>query len=536
MASLVNLDALIPREDFLSDEGPGVGESEKKSVTVTDLTKGESFYSSLRKPDFQRETASWSPEAVSEFIRTFISGDLIPAVICWQSPSRLSFVIDGAHRLSAVIAWLRDDYGDKDESIKFYDNQIPDEQRRIAKKTRDLIESMVGSYKDLRAELTNPGSNPKLSEHAKALAHAGIQLQWIRSSDSQKAERAFFTINQSAVAIDPTELKILNARFTSTAIASRAIVRNATGHKYWKGFSDAARKEIEDTGKRIYKSFYNPPLEQPVKSGELPVAGHGYGSQTLPLIFDFVNIANAKPVIDASKKKSEAPKAEHEKPNEDETLEVMRKADRLARRMTGTHASSLGLHPAVYFYSLIARHQPTPVLAMASLMMDMEATDSFIPFTHVRKNFEDFLVSHKFYVNQLTARFGSMAKGFRQMKECFAFVLEQCKQNRGSIEIETALSQHERFHILVVEKAVETTQAKEFSKAVKQFVVLREVLERASICTACGARIDSKSMQIDHKDEKSKGGLGTASNAQMMHPFCNSTYKRWLEDHGQDKK
>ena len=120
MAESVNLDALIQREDFLAVEGADSGNAGKTSASRTDLLKGESFYLTLRKPDFQRETAAWKPEAVKDFIKAFIDGDLIPAVICWQSPSRLSFVIDGAHRLSAIIAWLNDDYGDGEDSIKFY--------------------------------------------------------------------------------------------------------------------------------------------------------------------------------------------------------------------------------------------------------------------------------------------------------------------------------------------------------------------------------------------------------------------------------
>src|SRR5665213_3575202 len=111
MAEVVNLDALITREDFNSEEGAAAGEKGKSEASKTDLSKGENFYITLRKPDFQREAAAWSPEAICNFLISFIDGDLIPAVICWQSASRLTFVIDGAHRLSAVIAWLLDDYG-----------------------------------------------------------------------------------------------------------------------------------------------------------------------------------------------------------------------------------------------------------------------------------------------------------------------------------------------------------------------------------------------------------------------------------------
>ena len=172
-----------------------------------------------------------------ELVRAFVEGDLIPAVICWQSPSRLSFIIDGAHRLSAIIAWIRDDYGDGDVSIEFFSNQIPQEQRDIAEKTKRLIAKEIGTYKEFMAEVENPGSNSKVSSYARALAHSGIQLQWLKKAESEKAEQAFFTINQSAVKIDKTELKILNTRYKPNAIAARAIVRKATGHKYWKTFS-----------------------------------------------------------------------------------------------------------------------------------------------------------------------------------------------------------------------------------------------------------------------------------------------------------
>jgi hypothetical protein len=35
-------------------------------------------------------------------------------------------------------------------------------------------------------------------------------------------------------------------------------------------------------------------------------------------------------------------------------------------------------------------------------------------------------------------------------------------------------------------------------------------------------------MQLDHMTEKKDGGLATTENAQWLHPFCNSTYKRFL--------
>ena len=77
-------------------------------------------YLTLRKPDFQRETASWEPQVVADLIGSFLDGDLIPSIILWRSPDTGNiFVIDGAHRLGALIAWVQDDYGDKELSRTF---------------------------------------------------------------------------------------------------------------------------------------------------------------------------------------------------------------------------------------------------------------------------------------------------------------------------------------------------------------------------------------------------------------------------------
>lgn len=336
MAEVVNLDAMIPRDDFESETGPAAGEKGKAEASKTDLSKGENFYLTLRKPDFQRETAAWSPESVCAFLKSFVEGELIPAVICWQSASRLTFVIDGAHRLSAVIAWLLDDYGAGDESVKFANNDIAPEQRKIHEKTRTLVNKVIGSYKDIQAEAANPGSNPKLTATARSLGNAKIPLLWVPGNDPQKAERAFLTINQSAVPIDPTEFTILTSRSKPNAIASRVIVRNATGHKYWRDFSPKGQEETVQLGKSIYSKLYSPPLDTPPRTTDLPIAGPGYGTQTLPLIFDFVNIANNVSVVDSSKKVKTASFAQVEKdresPSEEKTIEYLKRSECSAPR------------------------------------------------------------------------------------------------------------------------------------------------------------------------------------------------------------
>jgi hypothetical protein len=529
MPDVVNLDALITREDFDSEDGAAAGEKGKSEASKTDLTKGENFYITLRKPDFQRETAAWSPEQVCNFLQSFVDGELIPAVICWQSASRLTFVIDGAHRLSAVMGWLQDDYGAGAESIRFYNNNIPLDQRKVHDKTKALVDEKIGSYKDIKAESEHPGSNPRLTTRARSLGNTKIPLLWVQGNDSKKAERAFLTINQSAVQIDPTEFTILNARAKPNAISARAIVRKGTGHKYWKDFSSNGQEEVVKLGESIYSALYSPPLDPPIRTTDLPIAGFGYGTQTLPLIFDFVNIANKFLVVDSSKSKNKNALPElggMEKPNEEATLGCLRNADQLARRFTGTHPSALGLHPAVYFYAANGRHQPTSVLAIAALLKELETEQLFNEFTRVRNAFEEFLLEHKMFINQLTTKHGSMAKGFRPIKEYYRFVLDLFIQGKTSSDVEQQLQQHPKYQTLVKEKPIVTTQSKKFSRSVRTLLVITEVLNNASRCQICNARIDFKAMHIDHKKERSSGGLGSAENSQVAHPYCDSTYKR----------
>jgi hypothetical protein len=155
MAS-VNLDALIVREDF-EVVGEGGEAPTKPSIEIRELELDQFFFAGLRKPDFQRETSEWDPKRVVGLVRTFLKDDLIPSVILWKNKD-LYFVIDGSHRLSALIAWVQDDYGDGARSQEFWGHSIPDEQIRIAQKTRELIEKKFGSYKMHRDAILNPGA------------------------------------------------------------------------------------------------------------------------------------------------------------------------------------------------------------------------------------------------------------------------------------------------------------------------------------------------------------------------------------------
>ncbi|MCF8709238.1 DUF262 domain-containing protein [Rhizorhapis sp. SPR117] len=283
--NVVNLDALIPRADLAA---PGEEGEDIASLPIMQLARNGLLYPALRKPDFQRETANWSPEQVADLITTFAKRDLIPALILWRAGVSV-FVIDGAHRLSALIAWVQNDYGDGDESRRFFQNAIPDEQAKKAQKTRELVNASVGSYQAHLVAIDDPNSaRVDIAARSSRIGWQEIPVQWIKHADHDKAEKAFFRINQGGTKIDPTERRILSARRSPTALAARAILRGGTGHNYWVAFAAANQKKIEALGKEIYHLLYEPLLTLPIKSLDIPLAGQGYGPACLPYIFDLV--------------------------------------------------------------------------------------------------------------------------------------------------------------------------------------------------------------------------------------------------------
>lgn len=224
MAKNVTLDAMLPREDFASI-GPELGSADAvQSMTVETLSSQGLMVTLLRKPDFQRETNHWEPEQVVSFLESFLDNELIPSVILWRSASHV-FVIDGGHRVSALRAWITDDYGDGAVSLKFFSNSISKEQKRNADKVRALVEQRIGKYEVIRAALLTPESfTAKQVSRARNMATRTLSLQWV-AGDADKAESSFFKINTQGTPLDETEELLLKNRNRSVSVAARSIVR-----------------------------------------------------------------------------------------------------------------------------------------------------------------------------------------------------------------------------------------------------------------------------------------------------------------------
>jgi hypothetical protein len=507
----VNLDALIQREDFeVEQDGPTPQLSQ--TIKISDLEENAFFYTALRKPDFQRETSDWDPAKIASFIQSFLDGDLIPAIILWNSGG-YTFVIDGSHRLSALLAWVHDDYGDGFISQRFFNHEIDKEQKRIAEKTRRATKAAIGTFQDCQKSIRSPeNADQTVLGRARKLGYLSIQLQWV-SGGADKAEASFFKINQQATPIDETEIELLKSRRKPHAVAARAIIRAGTGHKYWSKFEQAQQDQIVNIAREINGLLFTPPLKTPIKTLDLPLAGQGYSARSLALVFDLVKIANEEV----------GSVAIDDDPDGSTSIAHLKAVRRALRVLTGTHPSSVGLHPAVYFYSKQGRYQPTAFLAVVHLLKGLVDHGELTKFIKVRQSLEDFILVHKHYINQLTYKYGSILKGYRQVGDLLKLCIDVFAAKERAEDVSAAIEN--KYPFLQPDVTSSGVSSGKFSSGTKSETFLRHALETAVRCRICGGFIHTGSITIDHVERREDGGSNAPSNAQLTHPYCNSTVK-----------
>jgi hypothetical protein len=515
--SKVNLDALIPRDDFTTTTYSDMSSDEQfNNIGIIGLS-GNIILPYLRKPDFQRETSEWDKKNICELLDSLINNDLIPSIILWRSSTGYYFVLDGAHRLSALIAWYKDDYGDGEMSRKYYNDDISPAQKEFHNVTRSYINKKIGSFKDIQEATNKPSANPKYIVIAKKLGR-GIPVQWL-IGNADKAERSFFKINKQGAPLNPTERKLLQSRKKSNCIAARAIIKRGKGYKYWADFPPESQEKITEFAEQIHDALFLPPLTEAnkeIRSLELPIAGNLFASTTLPLIYDFITIVNN---LDIKNLKDD------NKGND--TISILQQARKIAFRINSRHTSSLGLHPAVYFYSSLGRHQSTAVLAVTHLLIEFENLDYTRTFISVREKFEEFIIKYKHFFNQVTKKFGSGSKGSPHLKDLLWIIIKLFVDNKNDEQIIKALSTDPVYKFLNVNDTEDKpTKKSKFTSSISSGIFIKEHLPAKARCRICKGHIDAQSITKDHIIRKREEGLGILQNGQIAHPYCNSIYKR----------
>ena len=533
----VNLDALIQRQDFEKGVVSTVL-GETPLFKLDELESRKTFFRLLRKPDFQRTTNNWSPEMIVEFVRTFLDKELIPALIIWHSQqSEKIYLIDGAHRLSALIAWVNDDYGDGAISKQFFKDGITDMQRRLHNQTRDLVAKEIGSYADLQLKAANnPGDEVDVAvRRGRVITTNSPPLQRV-PGDAATAEKAFLRINGSPAIIDPTEFDIIKARRKPNAIATRALMQSGEGYQYWARFA-ANAKRISTLASETYDLLFGEIVEIGTQSPDVPRGGQPYSAEAFKMVLDMVNIFNniTPSMWQESKRKGKGTKTPQVADDLDgsATLEFLQRVKDVARfTFDPSRTGSLGLDPAVYCYGP-EKLYTAAYLASLKFAMELKDRDRLLRFTSLRKDFEDFLVCHKSFIKDLSHGKGSRTRPLESLLTLYRTIMECIESGRGAHEqilaalrgvpiLKTSL----KFPDDTLSNETQPTRArKSFPKSVQQAKVIQTTLENRERCKECGARLAPFSRSKDHITPKDEGGQGVLENLQFTHPYCNSGYK-----------
>jgi hypothetical protein len=519
----VNLDAMIPREDFAIESGKEAANFKRfDSIGVRELKNDSLILPLLRKPDFQRETNHWSPIQIVSLLECFVNGDLIPAVIVWGSSSYL-FVVDGGHRLSAIRAWLLDDYGDGPVSSAYFGHAISKEQRRAAQATRELVDksAVLGKWQHLEAGIQTQNLPEERRRLFSTAVTRGIFVQWVEGN-ADKAEKSFFKINTQGTPLDEIEQVLLECRHKPIPIAARAVIRAGMGHRYWSDFQPPMRENIEKQAIALHSNLFDPELNSPVKTLDLPLGGSKGIRDALRVLIEVMTAAvrdqNGLPAhlrdqlddVDGSA-----------------TINVLKKTFALVSRISGNDDGSLGLHPAIYFYGPTGRHVAPMFLGIIILIGRKLANHDklfFAKFTSVRQKLEGVLIEHKDLIATVLQKTISPKRASRYadlMDALIARILENPSTTVTDGDIVSLAG--------LVGKIITGSDGdvgKHFNDETKSAVFIATALKSALKCPICGGYLDTtKSVSYDHVKENAIGGDGNAGNCQLTHPYCNQGVK-----------
>lgn len=517
MAQRVNLDAMIQREDFAREVGDESSPEIIRELKLGDLQQGAPIRRLLRKPDFQRETNHWKPDQVLRLLTSWLDGDVIPAIILWRSTNYV-FVIDGAHRLSALCAWISDDYGQGPISRAFYGGEISKDQQRIGDRMRNIVNRQIGSFTSLDG-LVGRRAEGDESRRAGGMFTRPIYLQQV-VGNAAVAEASFFAINTQGTPLDETETLLIKARQKPVAIGARAIVRSGKGHAYWSSFSAKNQQEVVRLAGELHEIIFEPQVTKPLKTLNVPHGGPSSPVDALAVLIDFLTVANS-----TSATKFDDPLGYPDDDTGDKTIEVLKAGLRVANRITGNAGESLGLHPAVYFTTEQGKHSRFLFLGMVATVSEKLRNNDggwFLKFTKARKQIEAFLIEHKSLIGVILQ---NLAKPSRipKMRDMFNFMVTTA--NAGQDITPQGLITHLALSARIYDVAV-PSRSVDFTDDTKSMIFYRDAIKREHVCPVCSGLVDiTKSVSFDHMTPRRAHGLGTVENGQMVHPYCNTAVK-----------
>lgn len=563
----VYLDHLIPRENLRYSRaqdraGSGGVNQEPDMLRLADLY-GERLFSQinlLRKPDFQRATSAWTPDDCVALLDSVVNEQIVPSIIQWASPdSKYNFILDGAHRVSVILAWLNDDWGDKAPASSIVDAEQLQQIKDVANIVRSLVKSKIGSFQDYRdiyeardrveAQHLDPEVVLGTKNYQRALffdrlsrGSVGFHILWV-PGDHRKAEQSFLKINKSGKQLTEWETKLVENRDSRFARAVMSISSVQSVEHYWPNTApddpdklqlEYKIKEIIAGVRALHETLSTPPYKTPINRLQQPLLVASADKKPY-------YVAELLTIVEGHKGNVPETKVLMEQDRNDNASQLIDKGWRLIadtqdvfRHLTGPSPKSLGLIPALYFYSRDGRYVRSLLYGLIYWLCAGEDDQILAKkrlFCAHRRAFEETLLANKEdLITGLSRKTGSGPEVTLPTAKFYRGLLQALMDHDDDREAEGFKKAYARLadELRTAGRKARAgdgadARARDFSVALKSRARLDELVNASITCGICGGKLDvGDGVQHDHIEEYAKGGKTVAENQRLTHPFCNN--------------
>ncbi len=535
-----------------------------------------SFVSQLRKPDFQRATLSWTPQDCVMLIQSMVERLVVPSIVMWTSPlSTYRYILDGAHRVSVVMAWLTDDWGEKAAAEVAETEEEEEQIKKAASEVREKLRQGVGFFTDLRADydefkrISDSGGDAleDLGEqrHQRALFYAdyigkqsNFPVLWVEG-DYNRAEQSFLRINNSGQGLSEWEKRVIEYRNSSAMRVIMSVANSSSAEHYWPALSrtDTQREqlasqisEIHDGIRHLRTSLFEPPLGRPFRPGIVPMLGMPNPGGKADLLGELLCVLQGNRGTEAEITALLAGDlgVEESKPIVNNGLQLVTDALDKLSYLTGAamlsnnrnQNKSLGIIPLLYMYTDAGRYVRSLLYGFAYWLFNgnQEARLARMRiFCGYRAGFEQVLLHHKGDVVALTQRTGSGSEITAQTAQYFHRLLETIIHNAGGISSIGFMQDYKVMVQEVIGKTVaDAIEFPEYQATGRVFTSRQKAarlyytfFDNHARCGICGGFLDlTDAVQHDHVIDYAKGGPTDSANHQLAHPFCNNPQTKQL--------
>lgn len=570
----VYLDHLIKRENLRYHRSREiVSSSGNPTLRMSDLfgDHPSSRANSLRKPDFQRTTWSWTAEDCVSLLESIVNEQVIPSIIMWMSPENgYDYILDGGHRISVVLAWLNDDWGEKLQIEAYRDEEEETLIKQAALEVRNLVKARIGSISDFQ-EADKEFHRAVMEDKAPRLVlspvtfkrgifyqqlrkgEIGFHVLWV-TGDYEKAEQSFLKINKGGKPLSEWETAVVDNRHSSFIRTVMSLTSVSSTRHYWhtkdldEAKQEATQKKIDeiiDGINKLHETIFKPVYEIPIRRLQQPLFV-APDTQTKPFwLSQLLTIieggkgreGETRKLIDREKKASPEEIISNGMELVSDTLDAF-------SHLVGPSSKSLAVVPALYFYTDTGRYVRSLLYGLLYWLLagsEENVLNRKRVFSIHRAAFEQILLDNKEdVVTGITRKTGSGHEITSQTAQYYQGLVELLIQHKDDIQSTAFSAGYSTLVKKLTNRASKVRvsplgRSRLFTPNQKSALILDNFFQTPNRCGICDGILDlTADLQHDHILEHAKGGKTVPENQRLVHPFCNNQANREIILAGKD--